>query len=132
MGVLIPVAAIVWFYSRVVTLKGPSVGDEIPAFTLPALAGGRVSLCDLDERTLLVFLSSECPSCVEELNSLDSLEEVVVSKLVRVIVVFDGGYQETAALFDEYPGCGQIAYDGKQVSRKLGIRATVMTVTSLP
>jgi peroxiredoxin len=124
MGVLIPLAVIVWFYSMAITSGGPNVGDEMPEFTLPILSGGRISLRDLEERGLLVFLSSECQPCTEQLSCIDSLEEAMTSMQIRVIVVFNNGYEEAAALFNEYHPHRQIAYDGKQVSRKLGLPAT--------
>lgn len=124
MGALIPLAAIVWFYSMAVISGGPNVGDEMPEFMLPSLTGGHISLRDLGKRGLLVFLSSECEACTEELSCIDSLEEAAAFMQVRVIVIFNDGYEETASLFNEYHPCRKIAYDGKQVSRKLGLHAT--------
>lgn len=122
MGVLLPFAILFWFYFRVIPFESISVGDRLPEFRLPTLEGGYASFSDAEERMLLVFLSSKCPSCLEEINHLDTLQEVIDSRNIKLIVIFDGDYRTTAALFNNKSVYGQITYDGKSISSDLGIR----------
>lgn len=116
MGVFLPVAILFWFYFRVLPLESISVGDRLPEFRLPTLEGGYASFSDAEERTLLVFLSSKCPSCLDEINHLDTLQEVIDSRNIKLIVIFDGDYRTTAALYNNKSVHGQITYDGTDLA----------------
>ena len=52
---------------------GQLVGSPAPNFTLPDLAGNQVELENLTNKkpTLLVFWATWCPSCVEEIPTLN-------------------------------------------------------------
>ncbi len=55
--------------------QGPRLlkeGEKAPDFLLPSLEGKKVSLKDMaGKKTLIVFWATWCPSCKEELKSLD-------------------------------------------------------------
>jgi thioredoxin-related protein len=122
MGVFLPIALLFWFYFGIMSLKPISVGERLPEFMLPTLEGGYVSLSDTDERTLLVFLSSKCPSCLDEIDHLDTLQEITDSRNIELIIILDADYRTTAALFANKSVHGHISYDGKSISSDLGIR----------
>jgi peroxiredoxin len=67
-----------------------SVGAPAPAFELPALAGGTVSLKDNAGRVLLLsFWQTWCPPCVAEIPSLNALAKKYESRGLRVFGITD-------------------------------------------
>lgn len=84
--------------SAAATLK---FGEEAPLFTLQDLQGKKVSLADLagPERkpgstgVILVFFTTWCPVCKEELPVIDSLVDELSKRGISVLLI---GYQEDA------------------------------------
>lgn len=84
--------------ARAATLK---FGEEAPQFTLKDLQGTKVSLADLagPERksgsagVILVFFTTWCPICREELPVIDGLVNELSKRGIAVLLI---GYQEDA------------------------------------
>jgi hypothetical protein len=124
MGALVPVAALSCLYFQAISRIPIAIGADLPEFRLPTLDGRYASFSKADQRTLLVFLSAECPSCVEEVHLLGRLRAVTNAKQIRLIVVFDSDFQTTAALLGESPARDLVAYGGLEVRRELRVNFT--------
>ena len=69
---------------------GNGVGNRAPAFTLPGIAGGTVSLSDyFGKLVALDFWFSTCSTCVSTLPHLEELAERFPDDLVVIVVVLD-------------------------------------------
>jgi len=80
--------------------SGLKAGKRAPAFTLPAVAGGEISLHDCaDRKVLLVFMQPGCGACLAitpELNRLQDAGEV------QVVVVQNGDLETARKWADEH------------------------------
>lgn len=75
-------------------------GDEAPEFSLPSSEGGPVNLRDLRGRVVMVhFWATWCPSCVEELPTLDTLYLSLKGKDFEMLAVSvdEGGAGDVAS-----------------------------------
>ena len=69
---------------------GNGVGNRAPAFTLPGIEGGTVSLSDYFGKLVAVdFWFSTCSTCVSTLPHLEELAERFPDDLVVIVVVLD-------------------------------------------
>lgn len=79
-------------------------GETAPAFTLPSLTGGSVTLggaAALGQSTLLFFLSPTCPVCKTLLPVLKSVRDSEMGWL-RVVFASDGTESEHQAFIQRY------------------------------
>jgi peroxiredoxin len=76
----------------------PRVRLEAPAFTLMSIDGGRRSISDFKGKIILLnFWATWCPSCREEMPSLEKLWERFKAKGVVVIAVAEDRRSEVAS-----------------------------------
>jgi methylamine dehydrogenase accessory protein MauD len=78
---------------------GPKVGEIAPAFTLPQLNGGDITIGTATGRSqLLFFLSPTCPVCKKLLPILRSLSQHERAT-VDVVLASDGGIEEHSRFY---------------------------------
>lgn len=92
--------------------RGGYLNEPAPAFSLPQVYGGQVSLESYRGRpVLLVFWTTSCPICQHELPLLSRLEPEMRGKGVSTLAILLGGEEEAG----EYLGANNInlttAYD---------------------
>ncbi len=81
---------------------GAGVGDELPSFRLPALAGGEIDLASLrGGPVLLVNWSPGCGYCVMIAPELGTLQPELAARGVRVVLVAAGDAAANRALLDD-------------------------------
>ncbi len=78
-----------------------TTGDRGPEFTLPALNGRSVSLSDFRGKIVMVhFWATWCPPCVDELPTLDKLNQSLAGKHFEMLAVsVDEGGADTVMSF---------------------------------
>jgi peroxiredoxin len=68
--------------------RAVGVGDPVPAYAAPTLAGDTVRLADLDgDAVMLNVWATWCPPCRDEMPGLQSLHELYGSRGLRVVGV---------------------------------------------
>ena len=73
-----------------------SPGSPAPAFSLPEVDAGQVDLASYSGRpVLLVFWTTSCPICQNELPLLSRLEPEFRAKGISVVAICLGGVDET-------------------------------------
>ena len=66
----------------------PPAGDPAPAFDLPLVGGGRVTLESLHGQTVLVdFWATWCPPCLLEIPELNAVSEELAGSRARVLAI---------------------------------------------
>jgi peroxiredoxin len=66
----------------------PPAGDPAPAFDLPLVGGGRVSLASLHGQTVLVdFWATWCPPCLLEIPELNAVSQELAGSDARVLAI---------------------------------------------
>jgi peroxiredoxin len=102
---------------------GTLINRRAPDFSLPGVYGGRVDLDSYRGRpVLLVFWTSSCSICQDELPMLSRLEPSFRSKGATIVAIHLGGEEEAA----EYLGANSInlmtVYDADgAVARQYGV-----------
>lgn len=85
---LLAVAAVVWFVKRPTTAHPLEIGERVPNFALPGVAGGTVSLARYRGKVVVLnFWASWCPPCVDEAPSLEAFSRQMQGHGVVVLGV---------------------------------------------
>ncbi|VAX19138.1 hypothetical protein MNBD_NITROSPINAE03-1796 [hydrothermal vent metagenome] len=96
--------------------KSAMEGEPAPAFTLPLLGGGNISLADSNGK--LVFLNiwaTWCLPCREEMPSMQRLYELMGGdKFEMIAISIDKGITEVEEFVKEFGLTFPIAFDPKQ------------------
>lgn len=103
---------------------GVPVGTAAPAFRLPRLDGGEVSLDELrGQRVLLIFSDPACPPCGELLPKLEAAHRRAPDR--QVLIVSRGGALANRTLVAEHGLTIPIALQERwEISRAYGMLAT--------
>lgn len=97
-------------------------GDMAPDFQLEDTKGNQVSLSDLRGKVVLVnFWATWCPPCIEEMPSMEKLNEVMAgSDFVMLAINTEGnGRTVVPAFLEKTPYTFPIFFDDKGVVQKL-------------
>jgi methylamine dehydrogenase accessory protein MauD len=116
------VVLIVAFILGVYAAWNGRLGRPAPAFSLPETDGGQIDLASYNGRpVLLVFWTSSCPICQQELPMLNRLEPEFRGKGIAVVTILLGGEGEARDFLDSnrigltsaYDSAGKVgrAYD---------------------
>ena len=105
---------------------GLKAGTPAPAFELPDLAGGKVSLAEhRGRRVLLVFSDPDCGPCEKLLPELARLDSERGSDELEIVMISRGGLEENRrkakAFGIDFP---VLLQSGWKLSKKYGIFAT--------
>jgi peroxiredoxin len=97
------------------------IGSRAPDFTLPDLAGRQISLSDLRGRVVLLNLwATWCPPCVEEMPSLQQLQDRLGAEGLSVVAISVDAAPGTPGPFGEPGG------DVEAFAREFGIEFTIL------
>src|SRR5947209_4732133 len=90
-------------------------GTRAPAFTLPRMGGGTVTLPDGAAKglTLLVFYKNTCPTCRMTFPFVQRIHEQVVGSGGRVTAISQDGAEGAASFAKELGLTMPIAVDGE-------------------
>jgi thiol-disulfide isomerase/thioredoxin len=102
-------------------VKSVAVGDLSPDFELEDTKGNKVSLSDLRGKVVLVnFWATWCPPCIEEMPSMERLNEVVAGDdfVMLAINTEENGPSIVPAFLKKTPYTFPILYDNKGVVQK--------------
>lgn len=105
------------------------VGDPAPAFSLKDYKGDFKSLSDYQGHPVLLhFWATWCPSCLEELNSLNRLRALFSEDQLVILGVSldEGGWEQLSSFFERIPVHFQVLLDLE------GVSATAYGVHILP
>ena len=82
----------------------PTPGQPVPDFALPDLEGQTVSLSDFrGEVVLLNFWATWCPPCVDEMPSLQKLQEALGEKGLNILAIsVDESVEDVERFRDEF------------------------------
>jgi peroxiredoxin len=100
---------------------GPRVGVPAPDFTLPDLDGKPHRLADLRGRVVVLnFWATWCPPCIDEMPSLQRLQQAFADRGVEVVAVsVDERFSDVGAFVRKFHLTFTVLHDdGKKVSRK--------------
>lgn len=103
------------------TVKLVAIGDLAPDFQLEDTKGNKVSLSDLRGKIVLVnFWATWCPPCIEEMPSMERLNEVVAGNdfVMLAINTEENGRSVVPAFLEKTPYTFPILYDDKGVVQK--------------
>jgi peroxiredoxin len=99
---------------------GPQVGQPVPDFSLPDLEGRIHRLSELRGKVVVLnFWATWCPPCVDEMPSLERLNDSLQSKGVEVVAVsVDERFSDIGEFVEKYRVSFTVLHDdGKKVSR---------------
>jgi peroxiredoxin len=102
-------------------VKPVAVGDLAPDFQLEDTKGNKVSLSDLRGKIVLVnFWATWCPPCIEEMPSMERLNEVIAGNdfVMLAINAEENGRSIVPAFLEKTPYTFPILYDNKGVVQK--------------
>lgn len=102
-------------------VKSVAVGDLAPDFQLEDTEGNKVSLPDLRGKVVLVnFWATWCPPCIEEMPSMERLNEVLAGDdfVMLAINTEENGPNIVPAFLEKTPYAFPILYDNKGVVQK--------------
>jgi len=103
------------------TVKLVAIGDLAPDFQLEDTKGNKVSLSDLRGKIVLVnFWATWCPPCIEEMPSMERLNEVIAGDdfVMLAINTEEKGRSVVPAFLEKTPYTFPILYDDKGVVQK--------------
>lgn len=103
------------------TAKLVAIGDLAPDFQLEDTKGNKVSLSDLRGKIVLVnFWATWCPPCIEEMPSMERLNEVLAGDdfVMLAINTEENGRSVVPAFLEKTPYTFPILYDDKGVVQK--------------
>ena len=103
------------------TVKPVAIGDLAPDFQLEDTKGNKVSLSDLRGKIVLVnFWATWCPPCIEEMPSMERLNEVIAGDdfVMLAINTEENGRSVVPAFLEKTPYTFPILYDDKGVVQK--------------
>ena len=98
-----------------------AVGDPAPDFQLEDTKGNKVSLSELRGKIVLVnFWATWCPPCIEEMPSMERLNEVFAGDdfVMLAINTEESGRNIVPAFLEKTPYSFSILYDDKGVVQK--------------
>ncbi len=98
-----------------------AVGDLAPDFELEDTKGNKVTLSDLRDKIVLVnFWATWCPPCIEEMPSMERLNEVIAGDdfVILAINTEENGRGVVPAFLEKTPYTFPILYDDKGVVQK--------------
>ena len=101
--------------------KMPTIGQPVPEVTLPDLEGRTVRLSDFRGNVVVLnFWATWCPPCVEEMPSLQKLQQALGKKGLQVLAAaVDENLQDVARFREEYDLSLPILHDqGGKVSHR--------------
>lgn len=104
-------------------------GDEVPAFAMSLLDGGRISDTDLPGKpSLMVFWATWCGVCRAEMPSLNALQEKYGDRVNFVAVNHEGSGPRQAratvrSFMEHNPVALPVAIDDGRTSRAFRVRA---------
>ena len=102
-------------------VKSVSVGDLAPDFQLEDTKGNKVTLSDLRGKVVLVnFWATWCPPCIEEMPSMERLNEVIAGDdfVMLAVNAEENGRSVVPAFLEKNPYTFPILYDDKGVVQK--------------
>lgn len=102
-------------------VKSVTVGDLAPDFQLEDTKGNKVSLSDLRGKVVLVnFWATWCPPCIEEMPSMERLNEVIAGDdfVLLAINTEKNGRSIVPAFLEKTPYTFPILYDDQGVVQK--------------
>ena len=102
-------------------VKSVVVGDLAPDFQLEDTKGNKVTLSDLRGKVVLVnFWATWCPPCIEEMPSMERLNEVIAGDdfVMLAINTEENGRSVVPAFLEKTPYTFPILYDDKGVVQK--------------
>ena len=102
-------------------VKSVVAGDLAPDFQLEDTKGNKVSLSDLRGKVVLVnFWATWCPPCIEEMPSMERLNEVIAGDdfVLLAINTEENGRSIVPAFLEKTPYTFPILYDNKGVVQK--------------
>ncbi len=97
-------------------------GEVAPDFQLEDTTGNKVSLSDLRGKIVLVnFWATWCPPCIEEMPSMERLNEVMAGDdfVMLAVNAEENGRSVVPAFLEKTPYTFPILYDDKGVVQKL-------------
>ncbi len=104
--------------------EAPRPGEPAPPFELPDLGGSTHALEDFrDHVVVLNFWATWCPPCVEEMPSLQRLEDAFADRGLRVVAVsVDERLSDVPAFVEAHRLRFLVLHDsGKRVSRRWNV-----------
>ena len=102
-------------------VKSVVVGDLAPDFQLEDTKGNKVTLSDLRGKVVLVnFWATWCPPCLEEMPSMERLNEVIAGDdfVMLAVNAEENGRSVVPAFLEKTPYTFPILYDDKGVVQK--------------
>lgn len=121
-GVLIPIAVILLLFSKITLSPPVKIKDRISDFKVVSLDGDTVLVnSQCYDKLILVILSVECHSCIEELKCLGNAEAIVVSKGIKVLVVFEDDAEAAMPVIDQCPDYVQVGFADSRVIEGFGV-----------
>ncbi len=127
LGLIVLVGALVYVVSTSSSrpprdaVKSVVVGDLAPDFQLEDTEGNQISLSDLRGKVVLVnFWATWCPPCIEEMPSMERLNEVMSGDdfVMLAVNTEENGRSAVAAFLEKTPYTFPILYDDKGVVQK--------------
>ncbi len=93
-----------------------TAGSTFPEITVPAVAGGDISLGAVNEeqqkwKLVVVYRGLHCPICKRYLATLESLKDEYAAANVEVVAVSGDGLEKAKSFVDEVGLSFPVAYD---------------------
>lgn len=119
---LVVVGVSVYIYTNLPTTTSVVAGDLAPDFQLEDTEGNQVSLSALRGKIVMVnFWATWCPPCIEEMPSMERLNEVMAGDdfVMLAVNTEQNGRSLVPAFLQKTPYTFPILYDDKGVVQKL-------------
>lgn len=115
---LVLVGGAVYIYTNLPTTASVVAGEVAPDFKLEDMKGNLVALSDLRGKVVLVnFWATWCPPCIEEMPSMERLNEVMAGSdfVMLAINTEKNGRSVVPAFLKKTPYTFPILYDDKGI-----------------